>query len=139
MKEIISLEQYLMGRDKLFPEEYTEEIKNNAIELLKRVNALLEDLNISKGEVSSGFRPPSINKTVANSAKKSLHQLGKAVDLKDDKEQTLAKAILLRPDLLKKHQLWLEDPTSTIGKYTNWVHLDISTSRKDRPFRMFKP
>jgi hypothetical protein len=64
--------------------------------------------------------------------------LGKAIDIKDDKDQKLASLILSNPQLLKKYDLWLEDPAHTKGKNTNWVHLDVGT-RKDRDLRMFKP
>lgn len=137
-KEIITLEKFLMGRDKQYPSEYSEEIKNNATILLEKVNALLLDLGIKEAEVSSGWRPAVVNAGIANAAKKSLHMLGKAIDIVDDKNQTLCKAILTKPELLKKYNIWMEDPASTIGKNTNWCHIDIGT-RSDRPLRIFKP
>jgi hypothetical protein len=127
-----------MGRDKQFPQEYTQEVLLNAITLLEKVNALLWNLDIKTTEVSSGWRPAAINGAVANAAKKSLHMIGKAVDIKDDKGQSLANKILTKPELLKNYDLWLEDPAATRGKNTNWVHLDMGT-RSDRPLRMFKP
>jgi hypothetical protein len=63
---------------------------------------------------------------------------GKAIDILDDKPQSLANKILTNPDLLKKYDLWLEDPAHTKGKNTNWVHLDMG-NRTERPLRMFKP
>lgn len=137
-KQVITPDAYLMGRDQQFPQELTEEITNNLIILLEKVNALLWELKIDKVTVSSGWRPAAINAGVANSAKRSHHMTGKAVDIMDDKAQSLASKILTQPDLLKKYDLWLEDPASTKGKNTNWVHLDIGT-RKDRSLRMFKP
>lgn len=135
---IITLEAYLMGRDSQFPEEFTQEIILNATILLEKVNALLLSLNIKKVEVSSGWRPSGINASVVNAAKKSLHMTGKAVDIKDDKSQSLASKILTNPELLKTYGLWLEDPAATKGTNTNWVHLDIG-ERIERPLRMFKP
>lgn len=137
-KQFITIEQYFMGRDKQFPQELTEEVLNNAVILLEKVNAILLELKISTAKVSSGWRPAAINANVANSAKKSHHMTGKAIDIFDDKQQSLATKILSQPDLLKKYDLWLEDPSHTQGKNTNWVHLDIGT-RSDRPLRMFKP
>lgn len=137
-KQLITPELYLMGRDKLYPQELTQEIQNNIIILLEKVNALLWDLKINKASVSSGWRPAAINANVANSAKKSLHMTGKAIDLLDDAAQSLAAKILSQPDLLVKYDLWLEDPTHTKGQNTNWTHLDIGT-RSPRPLRMFKP
>lgn len=137
-KQFITIEQYFMGRDKQFPQELTEEVLNNAVILLEKVNAILLELKIPTAKVSSGWRPAAINANVANSAKKSHHMTGKAIDIFDDKQQSLATKILSQPDLLKKYDLWLEDPAHTKGKNTNWVHLDIGT-RSDRPLRMFKP
>lgn len=122
--------------------ELNQKVIDNSKILLKKVNALLLELGLENRvfDISSGFRPSSVNKATAGSAKKSLHMLGMAIDIVDDKKQTLAKLIMSRPDLLKKHGLWLEHPNSTIGKNTNWVHLDMdSTIRKDRPSRVFIP
>jgi hypothetical protein len=135
---IITLDAYLMGRDKKFPEEFTQEILLNSIILLEKVNALLLNLGVKEVSVSSGWRPAAINANISNAAKKSLHMIGKAVDIKDDKGQSLVNKILTNPELLKNYDLWLEDPAFTKGKYTNWVHLDLGV-RKDRELRMFKP
>lgn len=137
-KPIITLDAYLMGRDKQFPQEFTQEVLLNAITLLEKVNALLWNLGIKFAEVSSGWRPAAINGAVPNAAKRSLHMTGKAIDIKDDKGQSLAGKILTKPELLKNYDLWLEDPAATKGKNTNWVHLDVGI-RSDRPLRMFKP
>lgn len=117
----------------------TDIVKGKAKTLVERVNALLKDLGVSKTEASSGFRTPASNAGVANAAKRSLHMSGEAVDLIDDAQQTLAYAIMARPDLLKKHKLWLEHPENTKGANTNWCHLDMSETRKDRPIRVFRP
>lgn len=137
-KRVITPKDYLMGRDAQFPNELTQEVLENINILLEKVNALFWELKITDAKVSSGWRPAAINATVANAAKKSHHMTGKAVDIVDDKEQSIAKKILSNPELLKKYDLWLEDPAHTKGKNTNWVHLDIGT-RSERPLRMFKP
>jgi hypothetical protein len=135
----VSLEQYYMGRDKQFPSELTPELKQNAKRLLETVHNLLADLAWSTPvKVSSGWRPQAVNAKVKGAAKKSLHQMCLAVDLMDDKTQTLGKLILSRPELLEKHGLWLEDLGATKGKFTNWVHLDLGT-RTPRKIRVFKP
>lgn len=134
MKNIITLPMYWMGRDIAYPNDLTDEIKQNAAQLLQQINLLLTELNISKVKVSSGWRPPAINAKIANAAKASLHQIGKACDIKDNDNQDLGKLIASKPELLKKFNLWQEDLESTKG----WTHLDIGT-RVDRPSRMFKP
>lgn len=142
IKEVLTVDMVLTssGRypDRAKHPECTDEVRNNAKELARRINLLLNDLGIDKADATSGFRTSSSNAQVANAAKKSLHMRGLACDLLDSKEQTLAKLIQSRPDLLKKYDLWLENPDFTKGKNTNWIHLDIGT-RSDRPSRMFNP
>jgi hypothetical protein len=136
-KPVITLEKYLMGRADQYPRDYTSDIEKNAKTLIQRVNTFLEELGVDKAEVSSGWRPPSINASTKGASKKSSHMTGEAVDLKDDKDQTLAKLILQNKDLLVKHDLYLEDPSSTIGQYTNWVHLQTRKTASGN--RIFKP
>lgn len=123
-KIYITLDQYSMGRDKIFPAEWVNTIIDSANVLLNRVNPLLNEINLhDKYVVSSGWRPASINAKVTNAAKRSNHMRGKAIDIMDDKDQNLAKFFLANLNLLEKYGLWMEDPKSTIGKNTNWVHL----------------
>ncbi len=135
--EIITLEDYITAsgkyKDRLQSEELTDEVKDNAIQLLNKVNQLLKELGITSCTVSSGFRPSAVNANIKGAAKKSLHMVGKAVDIADVNNE-IGKKILTRPDLLKKYSLWLEDITCT----ATWCHLDIGT-RKDRELRIFKP
>lgn len=133
-KEYITLEMYLMGRDKQYPEEFTDELKNNAIQLLDKVNGFLSELKPSQPlSVTSGWRPRSINAKTPGAAKKSLHMECKAVDLSDNDLGDLDKLFESKPDLLRKYGLFLEDPNST----PRWAHLDCG-NRTDRPSRVFK-
>jgi len=133
----ISIEAYFQdpknGDDRRlkYPNDYTSEILENAKALLEKVNNLLIDLGVVTVVVSSGWRPATVNAAVGG-AKKSLHMLGKAIDLRDSTGE-LDKLIESRPDLLKKYGLWLEDPSATKG----WCHLDVG-NRTDRPSRVFK-
>lgn len=144
MREIISIDLYFRDfvtkKDRRieYKDQFNNDILTNAKKLLVNVNKLLNDLGISKGDVTSGWRPPTVNAQTTNAAKKSLHMLGLAVDILDNKTQDLGKLIASRPDLLKRYNLWLENPDHTRGKNTNWVHLDVG-SRSDRPTRMFNP
>jgi len=130
---MLTLEDYLMGRDKLYPEEWTLERKSNAIDLIKRVNNLLIALKIDSVKVSSGWRPLAIN-TRAGGSKRSLHMSGKAVDLVDFKPPQLKTIIVNNPQGLLEYGLWMEDPVST----PTWVHLDTGI-RPVRTPRIFKP
>lgn len=135
----LTLNSLITSSDK-YPErakslELTKEVLENGEELVRRVNLLLAELEVDSSKVSSGFRPSLINQNIPNAAKKSLHMTCMAVDLVDDKDQTLAKLVASKPELLKKYNLWLEHPDNTKG----WVHLDISKTRADRPIRIFRP
>ena len=57
---------------------------------------------------------------------------GRAIDLYDPKHEIMQK-IMAQPDLLKKYDLWLEDPEKT----PTWTHLDNGT-RTERALRIFK-
>ena len=134
----ITLEEYAMGRDELYPDEWAI-ARPNAIVLLQQVNAFLEELFPGlEVQVASGFRPKEINEATANAAKNSLHMIGKAVDIKDFDGSL--KAALNPAELheqavaLRKFNLFMEDPAAT----PTWVHLDIGL-RADRASRIFKP
>lgn len=130
---LITLEQYLMGRDSQFPDQYTQEIKDNAEKLLGKVNAFLDELKVTQAIVSSGWRPEAINATIANAAKKSQHTIGAAVDIADT-HGYLKGIILSNVDLLKKYDLWMENQDST----PTWVHLDTH-QRSPRQHNIFNP
>ena len=124
-----------MGRDTTHKSELTEQIKENANKLLNKVNLLLAELGYKSCKVSSGWRPPSLNKTVTNAAKASAHQTGEAIDLLDDSNQSLIK--LITKELLEKYDLYREDGDFTKGKYTNWCHLQTRPTKSGN--RIFKP
>lgn len=129
---MLTLTQYLMGREKLYPEEYTLDVRSNAENLLKRVNNLLEALKFGRVEITSGWRPLAINRKVGG-AKRSLHSTGRAVDIADT-TGILKCAILCHFKLLLEYGLWMEDFDATPG----WCHLDTGI-RLDRSIRVFKP
>lgn len=106
-----------MGRDAKYASELTEDIKVAATDLLAKVNSLLSILNIEKADVSSGWRPSAVNKSVGG-AKASNHLTGHAVDLADP-DKRLSKIILGNVDVLEECELWLESPEYT----KTWIHL----------------
>jgi hypothetical protein len=126
------MQQYLMGREVAEPVSETQ--WQNAAQLLFRVcnllvevpkELILSDTNI----VSSGYRPPLMNKKVGGSPN-SAHLVCQAVDIKDPNGQ-LAAYLAANQPLLVKHQLWMEDPAAT----KTWCHLDTRV----RNNRVFKP
>jgi|GEM_PF-5000317 len=115
--------------------ELTEQIRQNIDALVNKVNDLLNELGIERADVTSGFRTQSSNAATKNAAKKSNHMNGDAVDIMDDKDQTLAAKIT--KDLLIKHDLFMESPKHTKGARTNWVHLQTTKTRSGN--RIFIP
>ncbi len=117
-------------------EEPSQEIRENAAELLERVNALLADLapmeEALAPAVNSGWRPASYNATIANAAPKSKHITGQAIDLADP-DGDLDDYLFNNPQVLARHGLWLEHPLSTKG----WCHLQCVPPRSGN--RVFFP
>lgn len=135
---MITLNDYLTasGRypERVNSQELTEELYDNARNLLERVNNCLADLGWEKSvTVSSGFRPSNVNAAVGG-AKRSAHMQCKAIDMVDDANQTLGKLALKSPEVLRKHGLFMENLLHT----PSWVHFDC-VNRKDRPSRTFIP
>lgn len=131
---MITLQEYFMGRDEEYSAELSDEIIENAQQLLKKVNAYLDDLGIGAVKVSSGWRPPTYNAKVPNAAKKSHHMTGHAVDISDP-HRYLARRVLEIQNLalLDKHGLIAENPEHT----KTWVHLQDVPVPSGR--RIFNP
>lgn len=130
---MLTLGQYKMNRDILYPEEWTLEVNGNALDLIKRVNNLFIALKIPVPPVTSGFRPWAINAKVGG-AKRSLHAIGKAVDLSDPGNHIGKDIIQNHSHLLLDYGIWLENPEKT----PNWLHADTGI-RSDRLIRVFNP
>lgn len=126
---MITRAEVLMGRDTLYP--LTPELENNLAILLFALNRFRK----AYGKpliVSSGYRPPEINKGVAGAAKRSNHMLCLACDFKDA-DGSLAKFCLDNLELLKELGLYLEHPSATKG----WVHLQAVAPKSGN--RVFYP
>jgi hypothetical protein len=121
---MITPKEYLMGRDNDYP--ITHDLALNMADLLSRVNFLIAKLGINT-VVTSGYRPPEINKKIGG-ATKSSHTQCKAVDLKDS-SGSIGKLLINNVKLLEELGLFLESPEHTKG----WVHLDTK-QRKNRVF-----
>jgi uncharacterized protein YcbK (DUF882 family) len=136
---MIKLNDYITSSgkypDRANSDELTDEVRANATGLLDLVNQFLEELKVDTENlsVSSGFRPAAVNAAISNSAKKSLHMTGLAIDISDP-DNSLDKLIQENPELLEKYGLWLEHPDST----PRWTHLDKG-NRSSRKVRIFHP
>lgn len=119
--------------DRLNSSELTQDVIENLKLLLAHVNPFLAELGLKSVKVSSGFRPSAVNSKLPNAAKRSLHMIGKAVDL-EDADGSLDALIESRDDLKKRYGLWQESPTATKG----WSHIDIGI-RSAREKNTFLP
>lgn len=121
---MITVQEYLMGRDKNYPLDIL--MARNMAELLSRVNHLIASLQWD-AKVTSGYRPPGINKTIGG-AKMSTHTVCAGIDLADP-DGKYGAFLRKNPLILERYDLYLEHPDHTKG----WVHLDMR-KRKNRIF-----
>jgi len=116
---MISKDEMLMGRDKQFPDAYTQQISDN----LDKFLAIFNQVRAAYGQpmrVNSGWRPAAINEATSNAAKGSNHLWGLAVDIADP-DGSLWKWTLFNLDLMQKLGIYMEDKRWT----PTWVHYQI--------------
>ncbi len=132
---MITLEQYITASgqypERLTNPELTDTVKGNARVLLYQINGLLQYLGIVDARVSSGFRPSAVNATLPNSAKRSNHMIGRAIDLQDKNGKNYAN--LIDVEVLIRFGLYMEDPKFT----KTWSHLQTTPTKSGR--RIFTP
>lgn len=124
----VSVSEYYMGRDSLYPQELSDAHKMNAQRTVDKANALL-DMFGSPRRVVSGWRPSAINAATKGAASNSKHMLCMAVDLEDN-DGTLKAWCLNNQDLLKALEVWFESPEHT----PTWVHMQIAPPGSGRLF-----
>lgn len=121
---IITRQMYLKGREKKFASEYTEEVFNNSSKIIARASELLSRVGVTKVEISSGWRPKSINSQVGGSPN-SQHIYGNAIDILDP-DKSIGQWCISNLESLSEIGLWME---SLIKTHTSdvpnerWVHL----------------
>lgn len=126
---MITLEDYLMGRDKKYPLD--EELEWNARVTVERVNTLLSAYG-KPLTVASGYRPKYINEKTPGASLNSRHITCQAVDLADP-DLSFAKWCMLNLPWLTNIGLWMEHPDYTKG----WVHLQTTAPKSGN--RVFIP
>lgn len=125
---MITKKELLAGRDILYPFEYTPEISKNLDFLLEKLNVVRQHFGRPM-RISSGWRPPSLNKKIAGAATKSAHTIGLAADVYDGGE--LRGWVLGNLQLIKALNLYIEDFRWT----PTWVHFQaIAPKSKKRIF-----
>jgi hypothetical protein len=127
----ITLEEYFMGRDKVYPEELSDAHKANAVNTVSKVNTFLERFG-SVRRCVSGWRPNVINAATKGAAPHSKHVLCQAIDL-EDVNRELTGWIMNNQDFLVEAGFWMENPTST----PTWVHLQTVPPGSGK--RIFNP
>lgn len=126
--------------------ELTDEVKSNIAGLVNKVNRLLTEIKWNRAvDISSGFRPSNVNANVKGSAKRSLHMTGQALDIVQPKDMNELGLLIRKTQnnegikgILGRNGLMMENVEATVGKNTNWVHLDVKM-RSPRPSMEFKP
>lgn len=130
--------------------EHTPEHQANAEKLLDAVNLLMGDafadgidfkinpatLTNIAGTQFGGFRPQDC----CEGAPKSSHKQAMAVDVFDgnlSEKQPFGTWCQTHQDKLEEHGLYMENPLSTRGKWTAWVHLTTRAPASGR--RVFQP
>lgn len=125
VKNLITREEVLMGRDKEYPLSEAQAV--NLSKLLKALNKFRNTYG-KPMVVTSGYRPGSYN-TRAGGAPNSAHLSCEACDFADT-DGTLDQYCLDNQQVLIDCGLWQEHPDSTPG----WIHID-TRPRKNRVFR----
>jgi len=141
---MITIQQFYMGRDRIYPAELTPDKQLAAHATVQKINALIAafradgvELETKPGTmppspVSSGWRPAKINGNTAGAAPKSKHMSCHACDLYDP-EGDIDQWALDHPEVLAKIGLWQEHPSATKG----WAHFQTIPPRSGN--RVFYP
>lgn len=132
----ITFEDYFGDKPKNYEQDYTVQIVENACELLRRVNALLErldDVYFKYQGINSGWRPKTYNDRVPNASKTSKHITAQAVDLSDPRQELSLLLDAHQGDLLVHYDLYMEHQSAT----PTWCHLQTVAPGSGR--RVFRP
>lgn len=137
---MISKQEILNGRDKMYPADYTQEISDNIDQLLIAINKIRSAYG-KPMKVTSGWRSLTDHlriyreKGITDMIKiplKSKHLSGQAVDVSDPNKE-LQRWCKANEDILEDAGLWLEDFSAT----PNWVHFQCVPPKSGK--RWFMP
>lgn len=139
MSHSITLDDYLMGRDKIHLSNDQYLAGTSLVEKINHLLGLLAgdgvNLEISPRTgslVSSGYRPQNINANTPGAAPKSKHISLQACDLYDP-EGEIDDWCMENLEVLEQIGLWMEHPSATKG----WCHIQVVPPRSRR--RVFYP
>lgn len=146
---LLTVEMYLMGRERSHASEFTPVLLGNAREWVRRNNLLLARMaqdgvapatdQVTGTAMASGWRPPGVNARTANAGKASTHITCEGGDLQDHLDRRLARWCLAHLDVLEQLELWIEDPRWTAGRTGTdpWLHTQTRAPRSGR--RVYVP
>jgi hypothetical protein len=117
---MISMDEILKGRARL--EDLPKDVQDNLAALLSRINKVRQAYG-KPMKVNDGLRRPEDQPK--NSATKSKHLIGAAIDIDDDDSLFMWNWVKDNLQLMKDVGLWLEDPRWTHGSVGTWVHFQI--------------
>ncbi len=126
------------GREKKFPQEFTDEVSNNVNKIIARVSELLSRMGKTKVYVTSGWRSRSINASVGGSPH-SCHLYGAALDILDS-DKSIGEWCVNNIEALAEIGLWLESLTKTHASedpQERWVHFQCVAPKSNS--RIFLP
>ena len=101
-------------------DELTDEIWANGLETVRRANILLCKFYADGGkrrELTSGWRPPTVNAAITGASRGSNHLTGKAVDI-GALDRSLARWCAANKEMLEVYGIWMERPEAT----PTWCH-----------------
>lgn len=120
---MITLNDYLKGRDKLYSRDYTDLIEANALHTVDVVNKLIARMaedGVAPLGVDSGWRPLAVNEHTGNAAEHSRHITAQACDLRDTPNRDLCKWAVTHQDAMKDcGVVAMENP----GWTKDWLHV----------------
>lgn len=104
---MVDWNDYFKGRDLMYPEALTLEIRRNAARTIEVVNAVLyamkaDGVDLEGVHVASGWRPPEVNDHTANAAAHSKHLTAEACDIADYPDRRLARWALANEAKLRE-------------------------------------
>jgi hypothetical protein len=134
---MITLIDYWMGRDRQYAADLTPDILRSAEITTQRANLVLAEFRFDTGDtefrkVTSGWRPPELNRSTPGAALRSKHMTGQAIDI-SDADGDLDQWCMDHIDTLARIGCWLEHPSATKG----WCHLQTVAPKSGR--RVFYP
>lgn len=138
---MITVDEYLShwkehyGHCHVPEDELTDPMRKQAEITVDRVNALLAYFGHPR-EITSGWRPKSVNSQVRGAAPNSKHCICLACDIADGDGQLDAFCFADANDhpddgILAELELWMEDPKHTPG----WTHVQTIPFNSWRPGR----